>query len=468
MGCGKGGCAMMIPEGFKKKMQTLLGSEYECFISSLEDGTAVRGVRANLIKDCKNALTAASGLCLERLPYADNGYILRGDVQIGSTAMHHAGMIYMQDPGAMATVAAVEIQPDWWVADLCAAPGGKSTQVAERLGPDGFLLSNEYVPKRAKITVGNFERLGVRNAIVTSLDTSELAGMYYSLFDLVIADAPCSGEGMFRKSEEARAEWSPENVELCAARQRQILENAAGMVKPGGYLLYSTCTYSPEENEDAVIALLRSHPEYRTVPVRDVLKAHTRGGIPREGAEGLGLEQTRRFYPHVSDGEGQYIALLKRDENIPNKPTILYKDSTKPLSKQESAAVDAFFREALTEVPHGRVCKVGENIVLISHGCPIPRGAVFMSGVLIGEVRGSALVPSHQFFSAYGRLFKNKVDLPMQGGQTDRYLHGEELEADETLRGWCAVTVCGVPLGGGKASGGRLKNHYPKGLRNQS
>jgi NOL1/NOP2/fmu family ribosome biogenesis protein/23S rRNA U2552 (ribose-2'-O)-methylase RlmE/FtsJ len=365
----------------------------------------------------------------------------------------------------MASAAAIDVEPDWWVADLCAAPGGKSSQIAERLGKGGFLLSNEYVPKRAKIIVGNFERLGVRNALVTSLDTARLREMYENVFDLVVVDAPCSGEGMFRKSEDAVNDWSEENVRISAERQREILANACGMVKPGGYLLYSTCTYSPEENEENVKDFLGKNADFKLVKVKDELIQKTRPAIRKYAEDVENIEYVRRFYPHVSDGEGQFLALMKRDDNHDIKQRILYKDEAKPLSKQESAVVSTFFKEALKATPDARVVKIGENISLVAHDCPIPRGSVFMSGVLLGEIKGTTLVPHHQFFSAYGDLFKNRVDLTRLDQRTEKYLAGEEIDTDTNIKGWCAVFFEGAPLGGGKVSGGKIKNHYPKGLR---
>ena len=455
----------MIPEKFKEKMQNILGDEYPSFIDALENREAVRGMRANLIKTTPEKLVADGEFKLEPLGYVDNGFILREERAMGASPYHHAGMVYMQDPGAMASAAALDIKPNWWVADLCAAPGGKSSQIAERLGEGGFLLSNEYVPKRAKIIVGNFERLGVNNAIVTSLDTARLAEMYEGVFDLVVVDAPCSGEGMFRKSEEAVNDWSEDNVTVSAKRQAEILKNARGLVKAGGYLLYSTCTYSPNENEENVAAFLRENRDFRLVKVKDSLIEKTSPAIALY-ADGIeNIECARRFYPHVSDGEGQFLALMQRDENAPIKQRILYKDESKPLSKQESALVGAFFKEALTKAPSGRVVKVGDNIVLITHDCPIPRGSVFMSGVLIGEIKGSTFFPHHQFFSAYADLFKAKEDLSKTDPRVEKYLAGEEINASSDIKGWCAVLFEGAALGGGKASSGRIKNHYPKGLR---
>ena len=455
----------MIPEKFKEKMKDVLEDEYSAFIDALENQDAVRGMRVNLLKTSVEIFLKKSPFKLDAIPYVSNGFILREQRQMGASAYHHAGMVYMQDPGAMSTLAAIDIQPHWWVLDTCSAPGGKSSQVAERLSEEGFLLSNEYVPKRAKIIVGNFERLGVRNAMVTSLDTKELSKMYSAVFDLVIVDAPCSGEGMFRKSDEALTDWSEENVRICQQRQREILENAQSTVKPGGYLLYSTCTYSPDENEEVIADFLSSHTDFKLVQVKADLKAKTRSGIRKYAVDTENIEYARRFYPHVTDGEGQFVALMQRDKNTTNKSSILYKDESKPLSKQEKAAIEQFFKEALIKAPEGKIAKVGDNIVLIAHKCPVPKMSTFMSGVLLGEIKGSTFSPSHQFFSAYGELFKARENLTEQDERTNKYLQGEEIDASSNIKGWCAVFFEGAALGGGKASGGKIKNHYPKGLR---
>ena len=446
-------------------MKSVLSDGYPEFIEALETHDAVRGLRVNLLKTTPDKLIKDGEFKLEPLNYVDNGFILREERAMGASPYHHAGMVYMQDPGAMASAAALDVEPDWWVADLCAAPGGKSSQIAERLGKNGFILSNEYVPKRAKIIVGNFERLGVRNAIVTSLDTARIRDMYEGAFDLVVVDAPCSGEGMFRKSEEALEDWSDENVKICAERQKEILRNAHNLVKSGGYLLYSTCTYSPEENEEVVADFLRENDDYKLVKVKDTLEAITVPGIKKYAPDTQNIEYARRFYPHVSDGEGQFLALMQRDKNADIKQRILYKDEAKPLSKQESVMVKSFFKEALIKEPDGRAMKVGENIVLISHGCPIPKNSVFMSGVMIGEIKGSTFFPHHQFFSAYPELFKSRVELTRDDVRTMKYLGGEEIEVDASVKGWCAVLFEGAAIGGGKASSGKVKNHYPKGLR---
>lgn len=445
-------------------MNELLGNEYSLFLSTF-DSPDVRGVRINTLKCTPESFIEGTDIQLKPLSYARDGFILTEDMSVGQHAAHHAGIMYMQDPGAMAPVCALDIPRGAYVLDMCSAPGGKSGQAAARIGEGGFLLSNEYVPKRAKITVSNFERLGIKNAIVTNLDTRELTRLYRDFFDVVIADVPCSGEGMFRKNELAVSEWSEENVKACAVRGREILENAHSLVKGGGYIVYSTCTYSLEENEEVIYDFLCAHDDFELAPVKDEIAKVTKDGINRHADRGESLKLCRRFYPHISEGEGQFLALLKRKDND-KLPTILYKGQEKPLDKNEKSTVQHFLSETLTSTGDARCVRVGENIVLISHGVPVPPSSVFSSGVLLGEIRKGILTPSHQFFSAYGKNFKEKVELSGTPDRLARYLRGEEIDYDGNGRGWCVITYLGAAIGGGKIVGARIKNHYPKGLRN--
>ncbi len=455
----------MLPEKFEERMKRLVGDDWSDFAASMSED-AVRGVRINRLKADPVELLNRHADKLSAIPYCKDGFYYESDEPVGALPEHHAGIYYMQDPGAMASLAATDIPRGAYVLDMCAAPGGKSGQAAAAIGEDGFLLSNEYVPKRAKIMVGNFERLGIKNAIVTSLDTAEFKKMYRAFFDFVIADVPCSGEGMFRKNEVAISEWSEENVLRCAARSKEILANAVPVVKPGGYIIYSTCTFSTEENEEVVLNFLREHPEFELAPVKDELKKMTADGISIEGDEGAILGQCRRFYPHVSKGEGQFVALLHKC-NSDERPTILYKGKERALDKSERATIELFLNETLDAPIDAKPCKVGENIVLISHGVPVPENSVFSSGVLLGEIRKGVLTPHHQFFSAYGKSFKRKLELCGDGEKVRKYLRGEEIDNEGLTGGWCAVTYLGAPLGGGKVVGDKIKNHYPKGLRNK-
>lgn len=459
-----------LPQAFAARMRELLGEDYPAFLTA-QTGAPIRGIRINPIKADPDTYPQEHALPMERLRYGAGTYLLHeedGTIPLGATAAHHAGEIYVQDPGAMSAVAAVTVARGARVIDLCAAPGSKAGQVAAAIGEEGLLVANEYVPKRARTAVENLERLGLTRALVTSQDTQRLAEMWQGVFDLVLCDAPCSGEGMFRKDEGAIREWSPENVRLCAQRQREILENAAVLVAPGGQLLYSTCTYAPEENEDVVLAFLDRHPDFTLVPVRREVAAVTRPGLPRRTARGQSLTLTRRFYPHVAPGEGQFLALMQRSTEV-QVQGFLYKDAAKELTREEKKIVDAFLEDNLLVRPRGRLVRQGEQIWLAPEDIPLPPCPLLMTGVRLGELRGHLLLPSHHCFSALGRLFRRQEVLTERDERLCRYLRGEEIEARSTRQsGYVAILYHTAPLGGGKCSDGRIKNHYPKGLRMRS
>ena len=484
----------MLKEEFKERMKSLLKEDYPKFIFEIENREAVKAVRFNRLKTenskeengaqahtraqhendgtvinfedeakSPSAKHRIDGFELTEIGYSENSYIISGDGSIGNTPEHHSGMIYAQDPGAMATVNSVDIKEGAWVLDVCAAPGGKSGQAAEKIGESGFILSNEYQPKRAKILVSNFERLGIKNAMITSLDSAELGEMFSKVFDLVICDVPCSGEGMFRKTQEAADQWSPESVIQCQKRQEYILDNIKDTVKGGGYLLYSTCTYSLEENEEVVEKFLSENSDFHLTDVKNEVKKVTSDGINLPEFK-TDMSKCRRFYPHISRGEGQFIALLKRDETS-ERGKILYKEKASEASAEEKRIIKSFFEENLITLPSGRIIKSKDNFVLISHGCPVYSNSVFSAGVLIGEIKHGILHPSHQFFSCYGNLFRRQEKLTRGDSRIYKYLHGEEIDSTLSEGGYCAVTYEGAVIGGGKAVGGKIKNHYPKGLR---
>lgn len=452
----------MLPSAFVSRMKKLLGDEYESFENALCHGSAVRGLRVNGIK----AKEPIDELRITPLPHIADGYILNSSEPVGTHPLHHSGTIYMQDPGAMSALAALDIQPDFQIIDLCAAPGGKSTQAAAALGEGGFILSNEFVRSRAKLMVGNFERLGLKNAMICSLDTAEFKKFFGAHFDLCILDAPCSGEGMFRKSEDALTMWSEENVNASAKRQRMIIENAAPLVRSGGYLLYSTCTYSLEENEMIIDEFLSSHEEFSLVPVKDELRAVTADGICFAGAKSDKLSLCRRFYPHISAGEGQFVALLKKTGIQDRKSTILYKNSLSKLSAEEAKIVGEFLSDTLIPGDY-KPMRHGDKIVMATADTPpLPYG-VMSWGVLLGEIKGRSFVPSHHFYSAFGSRFKRQLELSDKPEPLSAYLRGEQISAPKDFGvGFCVMTYRGAALGGGKCIGGVINNHYPKGLRN--
>ncbi len=457
---GKNEAEYLLPKAFLDRMERMLGEEYEAFRRAFQEDAPVRGVRINPLK-VTDGTRMANSLGLSPIPYTTDGYYV-DDTLSGTHPLHQAGALYFQDPGAMSTVAAAKPKPDWFVLDLSAAPGGKSAQLAAAIGEGGFLLSNEPIASRCRILTGQMERLGVRNAVVTNVMPAVLASWYPHYFDFVLADVPCSGEGMFRKSAEAREEWSEARVTMCALRQKEIMEAACGCVREGGYLLYSTCTFSIEENEGMIADFLARHGEFSLCPVGDEVRAVTADGVTDGFSPTLSL--ARRFYPHVTAGEGQFMALLKK-EGDGQRHTPRFSPVGDKLSKEEEKAVSSFLDDVLFEALPYPVKKRGERLEIVPPQLAVPPFGCFSAGVTLGTVQKGRVVPHHAFFSAYGQKFRRQLALTTEDVRTYAYLRGETVAAEELTDGWAAVTVDGCPLGGGKVVSGVLKNHYPKGLR---
>ena len=476
---------MTLPERFKERTVSLLGAdEAEALFRAIEGGEAVRAFRVNGIKSGVGEFEASEPLIdRTKAVFPRDAYITREEFP-GSLPEHHSGAIYMQDISAMSTVHAVRLESGMRVLDSCSAPGGKTTQLAATVGDGGIVVANEYERKRCSILRSNVERMGCKNTVICNLDTAVLGEVYRSEFDLVLCDAPCSGEGMFRKNERAVEEWSEENVKMCAERQREILGNVAKCVKVGGRLLYSTCTFAVEENEENVRWFLDSHPEFALCRVEDDLISNTSDGIAIEGCD-YDMTLCRRIYPHKSLGEGQFIALFERIGDDSEKASPWGEAGAERLmrgkkrnggadgkkNRAEAEAIGAaekFLKENLTVVPDGELLMLGESVFL-SPRIALPQFGVISAGICVGECQKGRVVPHHQLFSACGRDFKLKIELSGKSAECEAYLRGEEIAAvgiGDNASGYCAVILDGCPVGGGKVSGGRCKNHYPKGLRN--
>lgn len=448
-----------LPAAFESRMKKLLGNDFEKYKLSL-NASPVRGFRVNTDKISLEDFIKTDEFSSEKIPYVENGFYLSYD-KIGSHPFHHAGMIYVQEPGAMAPAECIDISPDWKILDMCAAPGGKSSQLKNKLGKNGVLVSNEIVPSRCKILTGNIERLGLQNTVTTCLDTHRLADIFPNTFDMIMVDAPCSGEGMFRKDDVAIDEWSEANVIMCAQRQITILENAAICLKDGGYIVYATCTFSLEENEKTVDEFLSRHEEFEIVPVKQSVKDFTCDGICFDGCKTENISYARRFYPHISKGEGQFMAVLHhKGTPLPGKKNIISSGKKEKVDK----IVYDFLDEVLTEYDKNNVLMYNGNPVYFTPDFEIKKGTAFSCGVTIGEIRKNYILPHHQFFMAMGKNFKRKVELAYDSEEIKKYLHGEEFTC-ECENGWAVITVCGCAVGGAKVVSGRVKNHYPKGLR---
>ena len=475
----------MLPGKFKERMEKLLGQESASLFEAIECGSAVRSFRVNTIKcSVEDFESADVKIDKTRAEFPLGAYYTEEGAP-GRLPCHHSGMIYMQDPSAMATVHAIEIKKGAKILDSCSAPGGKTTQLAAATGEGGIVVANEYEAKRCRILQSNVERMGCVNTVIVNLDTAVLAEVYPEAFDVVLCDAPCSGEGMFRKNPLAVDEWSEENVAMCAERQREILTNVEKCVALGGCLIYSTCTFSLEENERNVAWFLDKFSDFELCEVSEGLKKVTSDGICFEGCR-YDMAKTRRFYPHVSQGEGQFIAVLKRRGEAAVNGT----DDARVKSKGKKGTEPKPDKKEVEAIAAARNF-VGENLlqgsfdenlyslvylngyVYIKPNIALPKYSVFAAGVCAGELVGKRFVPHHQLFSAYGNCFKRKLLLEGDSPRAAEYLRGLEISADAlevsggTFDGWTAVLIDGCAVGGGKVSGGVCKNHYPKGLRNQ-
>ena len=390
----------MLPEAFLQRIQQQLGDEYEEFMKSLERPRAV-ALRFNPLKGKQPVMDFVQ----ESVPWEPQGFYYAPDSRPGLHVYHEAGVYYLQEASAMAPVFLLDPQPGERICDLCAAPGGKTTQIAGRMGGEGFLLCNEINPKRAKILSRNIERMAVANALVTNEHPANLAKKYPAFFDRVLVDAPCSGEGMFRKEEAAVTDWSQETVEMCARRQAEILHSAARLVRPGGRLVYSTCTFAPEEDEMAVSAFLQEHPEFEP----EMLEAPW--FVPGENG-------SHRMWPHKLLGEGHFAAVLKK------------------ISGEESE----------TEIPQGE---------------KLPKEWTAFAKEL-GTVKKDRFEPAHAL-ALWLKECRNTEHYGASSEEMKAYLHGDVVPSQK--KGWCLVCADDYSIGWGKGDGRVLKNHYPKGLR---
>lgn len=427
-----------LPQAFVDRMKVLLQDEAAAFLRSYEEPYQ-RGIRLNPLKMVDAALVPG---VQENVPWEPCGYYLAMDSNAGAIPLHEAGAYYLQEPSAMLPAAVLNPQPGEKVLDLCAAPGGKTTQLALRMKDQGLLVSNEPVLKRAQILSRNVERMGITNALVVSSMPGPLAKRWPGGFDAIQVDAPCSGEGMFRRHPETRDEWNEESPAGCAKRQAEILDCAAEMVRPGGRIVYSTCTLNRTENEDTVAAFCDRHPDF-TLEAFDLPGASAPSGM-------------LTCYPHRMRGEGHFVALLRRQgEGIARLP----QDTSLPKpDKQAVKALQAFAPDA--PIP---TAVLGDTLVHLPD-CPDVRGLkVLRVGLHLGSLKGKVFQPDHAWAVSDKAPTVQRISLTEE--QAVQYQRGETIPVDESLRGFALPTLHGLALGWGKISDGVMKNHYPKGLR---
>jgi NOL1/NOP2/sun family putative RNA methylase len=386
----------------------------------------------------------------EKVPWHDGGYYLHQAIS-GNHPLHHAGAFYIQEPSAMVVVPTLDLQPDDIVLDMAAAPGGKATDIAQRITGTGFLIANDVDVRRAQTLMFNLERMGVQNAIVTQHDPQHLPTLLPHYFDKILIDAPCSGEGMFRKDEDAMSHWSYEHVLMCATRQQHLLKAAVQLLKPGGRIVYSTCTFSPEENEMLIEQFLKNEPEFEQV------KPSTFASFDVVSTNGIGV----KLWPHLVQGEGHYVAILQHQGQRQPSQKFTHKMKNPMPKEWRHFASENLIQE-----------QVSPNFVLDDRLFMLPLRYQFhralhtlRAGLFLGDVHKQMFYPSHHLAHV---LSKNEVryalDLSLNDPRLDGYLRGEEILA-KFEQGWVLIMVEGFSLGWAKASQGRLKNHYPKGLR---
>ena len=441
--------------GYTERMRRLLGDRYEDYLATFDEPPA-RAFLINTRKIEEADFDALFSFPTTPVPYAPAARRLLSETKVGSDPLHAAGLFYMQDPGAMSAISALpEIGER--VLDVAAAPGGK-TIAAALASPSSFIVANEINFSRAKILLQNVERLGLTNVAVSSLTPTDLGKYCPETFDTLIADLPCSGEGMFRKEEAARIAWNENINAMNAARQKEILDAVLPALKKGGTLLYSTCTYAAEEDEAIVDYLIKKHGMRLLSPKAEILP-YTASGITESFGEDFG--KTRRFYPHIAPGEGQFFAVLQKEgESLTHLRSIPAKVSVNELKRIRS------FLDAHLTAEISSIVKQGESYYAthsLSRTVPI---RYLSEGVRLGELKGDPFLPHQNLFTAYGDAFLNKEDLTLDDPRLASYLYGEEIPALTAKEGYLAVTVCGHTLGGGKNTDGQIKNRYPKGLRN--
>lgn len=452
---------MNLPNEFMTKMKDLLGDEAETFFNTYQQQKST-GLRVNPLKISAEDFRKWFPYALDPVPFCPTGFYVDAEAQPGKHPFHQAGLYYMQEPSAMFVAENVSPEPGEKVLDLSAAPGGKATQLAGMMKNKGLLVANDIHPKRARALSENIERLGITNALVTNETPDRLAERFPGYFDKILVDAPCSGEGMFRKDPEAANYWSAEHVDRCAARQCDILEAAIVMLKEGGTLVYSTCTFSPEENEQTIESLLEKYPGLQVVPIEKT------GGI-EDGVPNWTKKQTEevqnaaRLWPHLLRGEGHFVAKL-----IKTAPTEPWRGKTARTNVKKGQIKDylAFEKDTMTKRIEGQFFAWKNQLFVLPEDCPDFAGLkVIRPGLHLGEQKKNRFEPNHALAMALkAENLKSTVNLSLEGNEWKKYLRGETLQTGED-RGWMAVTIEGFPIGWGKEAKGTLKNFFPKGLR---
>ncbi|MGN0812975.1 MAG: RsmB/NOP family class I SAM-dependent RNA methyltransferase [Candidatus Coproplasma sp.] len=422
-----------LPIEFVNRVKHDLGSEAQAFLNSY-DRQPYKAIRVNTLKINPNDFIKIAPFKLSQVKWEPNGFYV-SEEKAGKTVLHQAGVYYVQEPSAMSAAPLLNVQPGETVLDLCSAPGGKGTQLAQALQGYGLIVLNEIDYSRAKILLRNVERLGIKNAIVTCASPEKIAKAFCGYFDKVLVDAPCSGEGMFLKEPNALTEWSEKNVELCAERQRRILECAQRVLKKGGKLVYSTCTFAPQEDELQIENFLKDYPDFSLI-------------------------EQHKLLPHRVMGEGHFVALLQKN----GREEGCFVKTIRPYAPEKKIALYHEFERKFLKTCFNNLHMVGDELYSLPEEFPQADGLqILRAGVPLGEFKGDRFEPSHALAMCLNSNEANAIEVDEKTAVN--YLKGLTFECDESKSGWCLVTYLSYPLGWCKAVNGTAKNHLPKGIR---
>ncbi len=471
---------MKLPESFEEKMRQLLGEEFPDYIACYDE-PRYYGLRVNTGKISVEKFREICPFEITPIPWIENGFYYDGEsVTPSKHPYYFAGLYYLQEPSAMTPADRLPVSPGDKVLDVCAAPGGKATELGARLRGKGVLAANDISNSRAKGLLKNIEVFGISNPLVLSEEPGKLTGYFAEYFDKILIDAPCSGEGMFRKDKKMVKAWEEHGPEFFSNIQKSIVTQAADMLKPGGMMLYSTCTFDGRENEGTIEYLLKNRPEFEILEI-----------VPYEGfAEGMpelteckdeAYRKTVRIFPHKMKGEGHYLALVRKGaarepqegmaEGVFSRSVRTERSAISGRNKKFPEELELFLKDVKKELDPGRLDIHGERVYYMPEGLPDMKGIRFLrTGLLMGELKKNRFEPSQAFaMSLKKEEYEKVIDLNVNDERVNRYLKGETLDVSDLVngkaKGWYLVCVDGFSLGFGKLSGGTLKNKYLPGWR---
>ena len=467
-----------LPQSFLDSMKEILGEDYEAFLAGF-DGQRQYGLRVNTLKMNLEEFERIAPFHLKKVPWISNGYFYEAEDAPAKHPFYSAGLYYLQEPSAMTPASRLKVQPGERVLDLCAAPGGKATELGAALQGEGLLVANDINTARARALLRNLELFGISNSFVTNEPPHVLAERFPEFFHKIMVDAPCSGEGMFRKNPAVVDSWQEKGPEYFSKLQREIIVQAADMLLPGGMMFYSTCTFSPLENEKTITHLLKERPDMEVIPMEDY-----------EGfAEGLtsyrgevfdeSCKLCRRIWPHKMSGEGHFMALLHKKNGVQQQvqqtvsQSSIWWEKCKGLNKEQKAAAEDFFSHVNIAYDGKRIDVRGDNLYYLPAPKYDGRGLHFLrNGLFMGEFKKKRFEPSQPFALAlHAQDFDQVLDFPADDERLSRYLRGETLDVSDLIagekkrKGWQLVMVAGHPLGFGILVNNTLKNKYPAGWR---